>query len=109
VQTSLLNYTQNILDVVWPAQQKGQIENNNVPVLTDVQADILSFEPITEGQKVLQAETLGAFNQVINARRLRIDAVGTGLSPMMWGVIWIGAMITILVGYFFYIEDLRLI
>ena len=31
-----------------------------------------------------------------------------GLSPVMWSVIWIGAAISIGVGYFFYFEDTRL-
>jgi len=108
MQTSLRNYTENIIETVWPAQQKGQIVDLNVPVLNNIQASLLSFEPTTESQKIMQTETLGAFNNLIAARRLRIDAVGTGLSPVMWSIIWIGALITIAVGFFFYIEDIKL-
>ena len=43
------------------------------------QAMLDKFEPATEGQKILHAETLRAYNQLIQARRLRLDAVNTGL------------------------------
>jgi hypothetical protein len=42
---------------------------------------------VTEGQKLLHGETLGAYNQLIQARRLRLDAVGTGVPAVMWAVI----------------------
>jgi predicted membrane channel-forming protein YqfA (hemolysin III family) len=39
---------------------------------------------------------------------LRIDAVGSGLSAVMWAVIWVGAVISIGVAYFYKIEDPKL-
>jgi hypothetical protein len=108
LQTSLVDYINNVIDIEWPAQQKEQILNTNVPVITKIQTAILSYEPTTESQKIMQAETLSAFTNLVNARRLRIDAVGSGLSLVMWSVIWIGAAITIAVGFFFYIEDPKL-
>ena len=108
LQTSLVTYTKNIIDVVWPSQQKGQINESNDTVLDIIQATLLSYEPTTESQKVMQAEALNAFNDVVNARRLRIDAVNSEISSAMWSVIWIGAVITVIVGFFFDIEDPKL-
>ena len=45
---------------------------------------------------------------MIDYRRLRIDAVGGGLSTVMWAVIWVGAIISIGVAYFYNIPDLKL-
>jgi hypothetical protein len=108
LQTSLRDYTENLINVTWPAQQRGQILSTNVAVVTDIQTTLIAFEPTTENQKIVQAETLSAFNHLVNARRLRIDAVGGELSPVMWSVIWLGAAITIAVGFFFFIEDPKL-
>jgi hypothetical protein len=108
LQTSLRDYTENLINVTWPAQQRGQILSTNVAVVTDIQTTLLAFEPTTENQKIIQAETLSAFNNLVNARRLRIDAVRGELSPVMWSVIWLGAAITIAVGFFFFIEDPKL-
>jgi len=105
LQTYLVNYVHNVIDIEWPAQQKEQTVNTNRSVLTNFQTVLLSFEPTTENQKIMQAETLSAFTNLLNARRLRLDAVAGGLSTVMWSVIWIGALITIAVGYFFHLED----
>lgn len=54
------------------------------------------------------AATLAAFEQLVDLRRLRIDAVNGGLSAVMWWVIWIGAAISIGVAYLFKLDDARL-
>jgi hypothetical protein len=45
---------------------------------------------------------------LIDYRRLRIDAVDSSLSGTMWWVIWVGAVISIGVAYFYNIQDARL-
>ena len=70
--------------------------------------DFATFQPANPGQIALHAETLGAFNKLIEYRRLRIDAVDGGLSTVMWAVIWFGAAISIGVAYFFNIPDPKL-
>src|SRR4029453_12452291 len=52
--------------------------------------------------------TLRAYNNLIEYRRLRIGAVESGLSNTMWAVIWMGAVISIGVAYFFRIDDPKL-
>ena len=69
---------------------------------------LVQFEPATEGQKILHAETLRAYNQLIQSRRLRLDAVGTGLPGVMWAVIVIGAFISLSASFFFKVEEVRL-
>ena len=59
-------------------------------------------------QSALHSETLRAYNTLLEYRRLRIDAVGGGLSTVMWAVIWVGAAISIGIAYFFNIPDLKL-
>jgi hypothetical protein len=56
----------------------------------------------------LHSETLSAYNRLIETRRLRIDAVGGGLSNVMWAVIWVGAAISVGIAYFFNIPDIKL-
>jgi hypothetical protein len=45
---------------------------------------------------------------MIQARRLRIDAVGSGLPGVMWIVILVGAVISLRASFFFKVEDVRL-
>ena len=45
---------------------------------------------------------------MIQARRLRLDAVGTGLPAVMWAVVVAGAFIGLSASFFFKVEDARL-
>jgi hypothetical protein len=108
LRTRLRDYTMAVIEVAWPAQRKGEIANKATFILDDFQSTLMSFEPVTEGQKARYAETLHAFNLLSERRRLRVDAVHNGLSPIMWGVILIGAAINIVVACFFYVEDVKL-
>lgn len=105
LRAKLRNYTETVINQVWPAQQKGEILNVNTHILDDFQATLFAFEPTTTGQTALHGETLRAYNTLIEYRRLRIDAVTGGLSGVMWWVIWIGAAFSIGVAYLYNIED----
>ena len=69
---------------------------------------MISFEPATDGQKILHAEALRAYNNMIQARRLRLDAVNTGLPGVMWAVVLVGAVIGLTASFFFKVDDARL-
>ncbi|MDQ7822274.1 MAG: hypothetical protein RDV48_05720 [Candidatus Eremiobacteraeota bacterium] len=108
LKASIYNYTVTVIEKEWPAQRKGMIPNDGISFLNDFQDTLMTFEPLTKGQEVLLSESLRAFNQLIQCRRMRLAAVGGKLSSIMWFVIWIGAAISIAIGYLFYIEDFRL-
>jgi hypothetical protein len=110
LREGLRDYTVFVIEQAWPAQKKGQGQTivGGVKILDEFQAKLYAFEPTTEGQAALHRETLGAYNRLIEYRRLRIDAVGSGLSAVMWAVIWMGAAMSIGVAYFFEIEDPKL-
>ena len=110
LRSQLREYTVFVIKEAWPAQRTGQGQNitSGVRLLDDFQAKLYSFQPANTSQAALHSETLRAYNTLIDYRRLRIDAVGGGLSMVMWSVIWIGAAISIGVAYFFTIPDLKL-
>ena len=103
-------YTVFVIDEAWPAQQKGQGQaiNGGSKILDDFQSELFSFQPANMSQSALHSETLRAYNTLLEYRRLRIDAVGGGLSAVMWAVIWVGAAISIGIAYFFNIPDFKL-
>jgi hypothetical protein len=110
LRAKLREYTVFIIEQAWPAQQKGhgQTLDSGRIIMDDFQSTLYTFEPATPGQVALHGETLQAYNHLLEYRRLRIDAVGSGLSAVMWAVIWVGAIISIGVAYFFKIEDAKL-
>lgn len=110
LRADIREYTVFVIDEAWPAQQKGhgQVIDRGSELLNRFQAKLFSFQPANLSQSALHSETLHAYNNLLEYRRLRIDAVGGGLSRVMWAVIWVGAAISIGIAYFFNIPDFKL-
>ena len=103
----LRGYTNQIIQEAWPEQRQGRIPRAGVEWMDRFLAQLLVFEPTSESQKLLHAETLSAFNRMHEARRQRLDAVNSGLPGVMWFVLLPGAMGCLLLSLFFPIEDAR--
>ena len=110
LRKSLRDYTVFVIEKAWPAQKKGQGQmiDEGTFILDEFQHTLHSFEPANSSQSALHGETLRAYNNFLESRRLRVDAVANGLSNIMWVVIWVGAVISVGIAYFFNIPDLKL-
>jgi hypothetical protein len=110
LRSQLRTYTVFIINQAWPAQKAGQGQTleRGRQIMDEFQAKLYGFNPSTPGQVALHNETLSAYNNLIDYRRLRIEATASGLSEIMWTVIWVGAAISIGVAYFYKIPDWRL-
>lgn len=108
LQEALREYTEYVIVEAWPEQHEGHVPRGGVDLTDRFQRLLTGFEPATEGQKILHAETLRAYNHMIEARRMRLDAVQTSLPGVMWTVIFVGAGLSIVASYFFRVQDPRL-
>lgn len=108
LQKELREYVDQVIHQAWPLQRRGKVPTAGIEYMSRFQAVLDKFEPASDGQKLLHGETLRAYNQLIQARRLRLDAVGTGLPGVMWIVILVGAVICLSASFFFKVEDARL-
>lgn len=103
----LRGYTNQIIQEAWPEQRQRRVPRAGVEWMDRFQAQLFAFEPRSESQKILHAETLGAYNRMIEARNQRLDAVSAGLPGVLWLVLLPGAMGCLLLCIFFPIEDGR--
>lgn len=108
LQRDLRDYTDQVIHVAWPLQRRGKTPTEGFAHMTRFQSALNHFEPATEGQKILHAETLRAYNLLIQARRMRLDAASTNLPTVMWGVVIAGAFISLTASFFFKVEETRL-
>jgi len=108
LQKELRDYVDYVIQEAWPLQQRGQVPSAGIERINHFQSILVIFEPATEGQKLLHAEALRAYNNMVQARRLRLDAVSTGLPGVMWGVMLAGAIISLSASFFFQVDDVRL-
>jgi hypothetical protein len=105
LQKGLGIYCRDLIDVAWPQQRKGIIPTSSRLTLRKVEDQLDSFEPTTEGQKILHAEAFRQFNQLREQRRMRLESVTSGLSSSLWALVLIGAFINIAVTWFFQVRS----
>ena len=106
LRKELQEYVEYVIKEAWPLQRRGHVPRGGVKQIDDIEAKLVTFEPTTEGQKLLHGESLRAYGQMIEARRLRLDAVLTGLPGALWFVIVIGALVSLSSTFFFQVEDM---
>ena len=104
----LRGYTEYVVKRAWPEQRRGGTPIEGVAWMNRVQDELFKFEPETESQKILHAEALHAFNHLIEARRLRLDAVRFGMPAAMWSVVILGALISLTASFLFQVDSGRL-
>jgi len=107
LQEDIRAYTDQIIREAWPLQRRGIVPEGGVAHMDKLQATLYGFEPVTEGQKILALETVASYNRMLEARRLRVDAVERHLPGVMWVVIVLGAIISVVSSFFFTVLDAR--
>src|SRR5215469_7918961 len=105
---STLTDTHEVIDVAWPEQQRGIIPRGNVLTVVNLATDLATFEPSSEEQKVLHAETYNRFNELVERRRSRLLRVTAGLSGALLMLVLIGAAINIGVTCSFHLHNQKM-
>jgi hypothetical protein len=109
LQKELRDYARHVINTDWPAQQRGEVALGGAEMLDRFQSTLTNFEPATRGQELLHGEALRAYNEMLEARSVRLDAVvNTGLPGVLWLVVLAGAVIGLTSTFFFKVEDVRL-
>ena len=101
-------YVREIIDVSWPEQRRGIVPYGSGPKLEQFQADLLLFEPVTEREKIVVAESYGVFNALVEARRSRLETVTNGMPTSLWTLVILGGLITLTATLFFDTPSLRM-
>jgi hypothetical protein len=103
----LRGYTEQVIHEAWPQQRRGQIPREGVGWMDRLQSQLLSFEPTTDSQKIIHAETFRMYNTLVQQRRQRLDSVNAGLPGVLWVVLLPGAMAVLIPFLFFNVENGR--
>jgi Protein of unknown function (DUF4239) len=108
LETSLREYTRTVIEKEWPAHKKGIALEDGDLILDRLENEVMNFEPTREREKIVHAEVLRSLDTVLDQRRLRLQAVSTGLPAALWAVVLIGAVLNGLLTYLFWIENFKL-
>lgn len=108
LKITLKNYCKNVMDVSWPLQQKGLLPIEDTKIVNAFQGLLSLYNPITEKDKIIYAEVFAQYNNFIEARRSRINAVSTGLPGAVWLILFVGAFINIVLTWLLVIQNKKL-
>lgn len=104
----LREYVDYLIDVTWPAQRKGQKPEPSANRIGEFERTLIGYEPGTEGQRLLHQESLRQYNTLVELVRLRLNSLGSGLPAVLWGVLYAGAVLTIIPTFFLSLRSLAL-
>ncbi len=108
LRNQLKEYIRIVVDDVWPKQREGIVINYDIQQLNRINTTLLEFNPNTERDKIIHAETLDQFNNLLILNDMRLQSVQSGLPAIMYHVIIIGALLNIMVSWLFICENFRL-
>jgi len=97
----LRDYTRYVIKYAWPLQQRGVIPEEGTIRVDAFQEELLDFQPSTPAEEILHAEALRQFNHFLEARRLRLFSVTSGLPATMWYVMILGAVLNLAICWLF--------
>jgi hypothetical protein len=105
LKTLLREYTRYVIEEAWPLQRQGLVPPGGVEPIANFQASLVAFEPQTKGQEALHDAAMRQFNSFFEYRRTRLYSVNSGIPPLLWYTVGIGALINMI---FIWLFDLRL-
>jgi hypothetical protein len=108
LEAMMRDYTRLVIDKEWPAHKKGVALEDGDLILDRLENEVMAFEPAKEREKIAHAEVLRSLDTLLDQRRLRLQAVTTGLPAALWAVVLIGAVINGILTYLFWIDNIRL-
>jgi len=101
----LREYTRYVIQEAWPLQRQGLVPPGGVKRVADFQSRLVSFEPQTKAQEALHDAAMRQFNSFFEYRRTRLYSVDSGIPPLLWYTVGVGALINMI---FIWLFDLRL-
>ncbi|MEV0295361.1 hypothetical protein [Nocardia sp. NPDC050710] len=95
LQQDLIAYTDNMLNVCFPALREGEEPMGGTALVNRFQGHLLDFEPRTKSEEIVHAATIDQFARFDQDRRHRINATAGGIPDVLWGVILVGGLINL--------------
>lgn len=91
----LRDYARYVIDKEWPANRGGALLEGGEHRLKALRRTVLSFEPTTKTQGVLQEEMQRYLDAMGVARDQRLSAVTAAIPGVLWYLVLIGALLTV--------------
>jgi Protein of unknown function (DUF4239) len=107
-QAHLRRYSWEVINREWPDQRIGQMPTSAERTVNALGSEISGVRVDNLKTQVLMAEALRQYNQLLEARRDRIQSTQGALPIGLWFVIIFGAVINIVMTWLLEIKNVRL-
>jgi hypothetical protein len=107
-QVLLREYTQMVIVTEWPQQQQGIVPSSADAPLHELGVQLGLTPTDYPNSEILLAEALSQYNKLLEARRARLQTIGSGLPSSLWIVILLGAAINVSMTWLLSINNKRL-
>jgi len=101
IQAQIKKYADIVVNKEWQMLAGGQENIEARQALRDIWMLYVNHEPKTEKEKAFFLESISKLYGLREARRLRVVASRSGLHPIMWFILAVGAIATISFTFFF--------
>jgi hypothetical protein len=105
---TIISYTKFVIETSWPIQRTGSASIDEDIIIDVLEKQLSEINPKNKKEEIYLSKTLNAFNNFLDARRQRINSINDGLPASMWWTLILCAVVSIIVSYFLYIDDVRL-
>ncbi|MGF9759535.1 hypothetical protein AAII07_30510 [Microvirga sp. 0TCS3.31] len=93
---ALLRYVDEETGPGWAFQQGNQVSTPGMLLVDRLSRELLGFRPTRDaGEDLLHGEALRTYAEFIEQRRLRVQAAGTSIPRVIWGVVFVGAALNV--------------
>jgi hypothetical protein len=108
VRGLLLDYVKVVIDVEWPAMNKGMKTRESDPIVDAIMSEFSRHRPTEPGESVMFQESFETMNRVLALRRKRLLAIDLGLLPELWMVVLGGGVLNLGLSLLITTKDVRL-
>jgi hypothetical protein len=108
MRVALREYVDTVVAKEWPQQQRGIVPGDAWRPLYRLHKYLVTFQPTTRGEEVVQAEFLRTLNDLYRARETRLTAASGHVPVVIWWIIFISGALTTGFTYLFGFRDFRM-
>ncbi len=100
VRDGIRDYVEIVAGEEWTLLKRGRLSDVGWRMLEDLHREMLRFEPGTAREQAVHREQLQDMSRLLDARRNRLYAAGSGLNSVTWAVILVGSVLIVAFSYF---------
>jgi hypothetical protein len=107
LKEAMVAYLEAVIAKDWPAMEQGRVNADVTRALGNLYTTLLKSQPGEQIDPIVLAEILRQLDEISIGRRSRLIASQGSVPPILWYVLFGGAIITLAFTFFFGTENLR--